>query len=438
MQNRRDHMTLVYVPGFAIKPSLGKVNGGAHNIIMKTIQSCVAIATVGLIHFQSMYAYAGAAKVPPSLKPGGLVKAAAKTADEAFDIKAVMYSFLGAMQGLKSYMVSYADFSNPENKEDVIQRLKDFSKLVETGKPLEVEASPGFSVTYDLMVKHLHEVEHLYSAGATESAWQRLNATGNFCLGCHSRLPREIQTRAFNWGRQGFGVEPLNGSYKDAEFLFLQHQYLPALEMMNRLVRTHEDKNNRKDLDAIFERKINYYARILRNPKLGIESLEQDLKNPHLPTLIQADIRTWIDGFKNLKVVLEKWPQKPSDMQLLTKAKEIVGAETSERRLALGDSQTIPTLWISGLLYERVFMGGNQPEMAEFLYLLAKAERHLQSLRIYSLADVYLKQCVELFPKQPIARKCYSDYSVSLKQKYRIVPEAIQNSIEALGKTLQQ
>lgn len=361
--------------------------------------------------------------------------ATAVSSAEQPDIKAVMHSFLGSMQALRPEMLSKDEFSAPANKEVVLEKLKEFSARVDEGKPFEVKKSVGFSVTYDLLGRHVREIDHLYRAGATDAAWQRLNATAQFCVGCHTRLPRPVRMEAYQWA--GRGEKPVEGTVKDAEFLFLAHQYPAALDLMNRLIRNHENPKEAGDLSALFERKIAFYARIQRDPAAAIKSLREDLKSKNLPERYRADLQTWIKGFESLQKATKSFPKSPKDPQLLAKAKAILGADTSERRLALGDSQTIPTLWISGLLYERVYAGKDSPDMAEFLYWLARAERNLESVRIYSLADVYLMKCVELYPKQPIARSCFRDYSVSLKQKYRVVPEAVQNSIDALGRQLE-
>lgn len=360
----------------------------------------------------------------------------AKTQEPKPEIKLTMQSFLISMKELKPFMLSYDHFAAPENKTDLVKKINTFAKLAATGEALDLQTKPGFNVTYNLLGKHLKEIEHLYSAGATESAWHRLNATGHFCIGCHSRFPGPISSLNYSWPDVDSAGRLEKPEFKEAEFLFFSHQYQKSLEILNRLISSHSDPKQIGELPQIFERKIFYFARIQRDPKAAIDSLNKDLKNPNLPTEIKDRIKTWIPAFTRLGQEVKKFPKQPSDQVLLSKAKTLILKQKSELKVDLGDPQTISILWISGLLYERVLKGDTSAEMPDFLYLLAKVERAFQSIRIYSLADIYLKQCVELFPKSPIARTCFNDYSVSMKQKYHLRPETIQNSIDSLGDLL--
>lgn len=360
----------------------------------------------------------------------------AKTKELKPEIKLTMQSFLISMKELKPFMLSYDHFAAPENKADLVKKLNTFARLAASGEGLDLQTKPGFNVTYNLLGKHLKEIEHLYSAGATESAWHRLNATGHFCIGCHSRFPGPISSLSYSWPDSDSAARLEKPEFKEAEFLFFSHQYQKSLEILNRLISSHSDPKVAGDLPQIFERKIFYFARIQREPKAAILSLKKDLKNPNLPNEVKERIKTWITAFGRLDQELKKFPQQPSDQVLLSKAKALILKQKSELKVDLGDPQTISILWISGLLYERVLKGDTSAEMPDFLYLLARVERAFQSIRIYSLADIYLKQCVELFPKSPIARTCFNDYSVSMKQKYHLRPETIQNSIDSLGDLL--
>ena len=70
----------------------------------------------------------------------------------------------------------------------------------------------------------------------------------------------------------------------------------------------------------------------------------------------------------------------------------------------------------------------------ELLYYLAMCERSLSPLNWYSLNEIYLKECVVKFPKQPFSKKCYESYRSGMEERFigRRVPEEIQNSIDAL------
>jgi hypothetical protein len=71
------------------------------------------------------------------------------------------------------------------------------------------------------------------------------------------------------------------------------------------------------------------------------------------------------------------------------------------------------------------------------LLLLAKIERDLATVQFYALGDVYLQECITRFPKNPVAKKCFQEYSVSIQQRFGpTVPEYLTNSLQSMRKEL--
>ncbi|PWU13003.1 MAG: hypothetical protein C5B49_15285 [Bdellovibrio sp.] len=369
-----------------------------------------------------------------------------------------MHYFYGTLIQLKPYLVSLDEFKDPKNKEYLTALLTDFEKKILEQEPPEIEKAEGFNVTYLLMARHLREVKHLYDAAVYEPAWQKLNATTNFCMACHTRLFKPslgsgatglIEARPFEGLKQeSSGISA--GSAKDlrdAEFYFISHNYLAALQIYDAVIRQFKPPAAGsstvgvavEDLQKIYERKLAYFARVKRDPEGAISSLKDDRKNQNLPPRIRENIQTWIDKFADWKKKAASDYARVSDEELLKLVKTTGYQELTGQPISGGDPYVIDLLWVSGVLYERVFRTPNSSAIPEMLYWLAKIERDLGSIHIYSLADVYLRECVINFPKSPIARQCLNEYELGMKQKMGpSSPEYINSSINLMRKTIEE
>jgi hypothetical protein len=356
---------------------------------------------------------------------------------EEVQLKALMHYFNGSLSELKPYMTSFEAFQDPKNKQIIAKELKDLEKKISQTQPQQISDSAGFNLSYNLMARHLRDTIKLFESKIYVQAWEKMNATTSFCISCHTRLPEKVDLQTSQLIKEKAEVFEKN-SIQDAEFYFLSHQYSRALDIYNEKIKNFDQsKSNSEDLKKIYERKITFYARVIRDPKAAIASLQQDGKNKNLPTEYFNHLKTWIKGFKAIEKEQKKNLTNLTDSLLVDYAKKILEKNTSASKINITDPQTLPLLHISGLLYERLFKNQNSEQVPEMLFLLAKTEKQLASIRVYSLSDIYLSECVNKYSKSPVAKKCFQDYEVSMRSKYgATVPDYINSSIEALRKKI--
>jgi len=342
------------------------------------------------------------------------------------ETRALMHYFFGTLLNMKPYMTSFEEFKRPKNSEKIVKELNGLKEKIITEPPSQLVNAAGFNYSYKLMAKHVGEIIHLYELKIYMQAWEKLNATPSFCIGCHTRLPEKANDEINQWSKLELTKGP-SKSIDDAEFLFLSHQYSSAIEVYDSKIRSFDPKSgDKQELLKIYERKLAFFARVIRDPKLAIESLNVDMKNVKLPPEVLAGIKTWIEGFKGLET---------KQMDSLQYAKEIIKQNSSDRKIDLFDPTLIKLLFASGIIYERIFKVSKSDESADLLYMLALVERQLAPIRYYSLSDIYLFECVSLYPKSTIAKSCFRDYELNMKIKYGgTVPEFINLSIESLRK----
>ncbi|MBK9322808.1 MAG: hypothetical protein IPM97_07670 [Bdellovibrionaceae bacterium] len=340
----------------------------------------------------------------------------------------LMHSFYTTLFELRPYMNSEEEFKDPKNRDKIKALLKILENRVDDNQVKKLSKAPGFATTYGLLGSHIRETSYLYEHEVYGVAHNNLKATTGLCIMCHERLPKPASPEAHKKGLVIKDVEDLT----DAEFYYIAHEFDRALSVYDTLVRKYDGSQADFDFDQVYRRKIAYFARILRDPNAAVANLKLDLANPKLPKSVRKNLNGWVKYFKSWSQEGSKDPSQLSDEKFLAFAKSEIEKNTEGRKISISDTSNIKLLRVSGQLYERVFKKPSSSYTPEMLYLLAKCERDLAPIQKYSLADIYLRECVIEYPKAPIAKTCFSDYEVSMKQKANFDSKFIKENIETL------
>jgi len=354
---------------------------------------------------------------------------------EKAQVKVVMHTFEAEMAKLRPYLVSDEAFQDPKALEKIDRALKSLEKQLNVKKPKGIEDNPGFRVTFDLMAHHIRQARRSFDRRQLSNARQRLAATGNFCMTCHTQTPESANAFIGPFGEDPKLKSP---TLVNAEFLFITRRFDQALDRMNELIRKYPKSSLRADqLMDVYRRKLAIFARVQRNPKAAIENFKTDLANKEIPMDVRRNVEGWIK-------YLEAWQIEKEDPAQLNTAKlmEFVKRRIPEeqlRKIAPADPDIVANLRLSGLLYERLLNEPESPFAQEILYYLAGIERQLSPLYWYSLSDSYLRECVRRFPKRPLTKTCYDTLESHLRARYLgdgKTDEDVQNQLSELKQYL--
>lgn len=348
-------------------------------------------------------------------------------------LPSLMHSFYSTIFELRPYISSPEKFADKKNKPKIGKLLKELSEKVSNSSSPEISESIGFNYTYSLLAQHIRDTRYLYDREFYSSAQNQLKATMGFCISCHDRLPKLTQYKSGNAGT----VPGKDETFEDAEFYYIAHQFDSALAIFDKKISDFKKDDDLELLNRALVRKVTFYTRIAREPQVAVKSFTEDLKNKNLPGETQAIIKSWIKEFVAWQDELLAKPEAKSESKFLKEADTFINANVSGLQVNLAYPSLIKLLRVSGQLYEMAYNKKASEEKAEILYLLAKCERDLVSIRGYSLSDVYLKDCVTAFPKSKVARKCFIDYELSMKQKFNSMDsEYLNRSIEVLRRMI--
>ncbi len=271
----------------------------------------------------------------------------------------------------------------------------------------------NFKFSRQVLEDHIIETERVFRLGNKSYARWMMNSTMNICMGCHLQTPRESSHFS-----EFTNTKIFSSDFERAEFLFTTRDFIGANRIYGNLLDTYPHSGvNREQLESAVRRQVGYFARIERNPKAGKEALQKILANKKLPQPLQESIAAWQAQFAKWEKIKIPTPDFENKEQLLSFAEKylnddaLISDEINHPRL-------VTDLIISGVLYEYLEKHPYSNKTPEILYWLSVCDRELNNNFFYSLADLYLRECITEFPENPIAKKCFKEYEANVIMGY--------------------
>ncbi len=328
-------------------------------------------------------------------------------------VKTKMHEILVHVEALRPYMSDEVEFKDKKNESVIKAHLEDLAKLIKSAKHEQVLKTPTLSISRQVLEDHFGELERVYRVGNKSYARWMLNSTLPICISCHTQVPSASRS----W-------DPISSrAYKDdfehGEFLFTARNFDKAIEAYDKVVDGYPANGIKtQNLDTALERKMAIYSRVKRDFAAGIASIEKSQKNKNLPEHLNRNLDAWKALFRMQKGRKIPDPKVASDKEI----KEYVETEFKrglwDKMVSASDPRLITNLTVSGVLYEYLTLHPKTEIKPDILLWLAQCDRDLQNNFFFSLADLYLRNCMDEFPKHPTAKKCYKEYADNIYFSY--------------------
>lgn len=324
-------------------------------------------------------------------------------------VRPIMHEILANMHALRPYMVSKEKFEDPKNDKVIRDHLKNLSKLIKKAKHKEIIKSPMLSLSQKALEDHFSEVLSVFKVGSKPYARWALNSTFPICMSCHTQTalgPKDP------WKLDG--LKDYGSVFEQAEFLFAGRDYENALKLYDQLIDGFPGNGATvSQVDTSAERKMAYYARIKRDWKEGITSLEKSLKNKELLEGTRRNLEAWAALFRMQQKVTLPDPKTATDAQIEAYVEKELKNGLWDKMQEASNPRLVTNLTVSGILYEYLSLHPTTPYKPNILYWLGRLDREINDNFFYSLADLYLKECVYHYFKNPIAKECFKEYKTN-------------------------
>jgi len=338
----------------------------------------------------------------------------ASVTDNKENIHAVMSEFSVHLLDLETFTLSRDKFNDPKNSPLITEHLK---KMIELSKKVshtdKVQNNMGLKFSRDLLEQHLTETERVFRLGNREYAHWMINTTVNICLSCHTQMPG-IERHFDTLGAKEKKISP----FEQAELFFTFRSFDKAIEIYDDLIKGYPKNGIKIDkLETAIRRKLSYYVRVKQSPEDAINSLKKNILNKNLPLVVRKTLNNWSVDLKSWNKIPTPNIKSATEDEIRIFVKKLIGNEM-DSKLTFNNEKMTGFLRVSGFLYQYLSENTKNNFTGEILYWLALSDRRLSNDLFYSLADIYLKECIRDYSKLPIAKKCFDEYKDGILFSY--------------------
>ncbi|MCC6277555.1 MAG: hypothetical protein IT289_06550 [Oligoflexia bacterium] len=347
--------------------------------------------------------------------------------------KPIMNDIGETVYRLLPYVVNEGRFVDPKNDPELRVLLKKLSENVEKAKhAVQVGVEP-FVYSRDVLRGHVREVNRVFTHGNKSYARWMLQSMFNICSSCHTQLGTES-----SWAR---ALEPNTkwaSDFDQAEFFFATRDYSKAFELYDKMIRGYPgNKLTTLQLETAFERQAAYFVKVKRTPQNGVDYMAKLQTASQVPEFLQNNAKAWAGLFRD-------WSkEKPVDLRAMNEAQfrkyveEQLAPGLWDKLIDASEPRVITYLKVSTVLGDYLQTHPNTKLKAQIFLWLARCDRALNNNFFYSLADIYLRECIMRFSDSPVAVKCYEEYETSTMAAYSgsagsFVPDEVNRELKRL------
>jgi hypothetical protein len=355
------------------------------------------------------------------------------------EVKPFMDQMLNEIFNLKPYIGSADAFKDPKNAKKIDASLKKMVLLSEQINHEDKIKKTGFQISARVLSQQLKESEQVFNTGSKDYSLWMLKSTLGVCMSCHTQLPA-VSTKFMTINQARVLMNP----FEEAEFLFVIRNFKEAMKLYASALSGYP-KNvvSVDDLPKIIYRQLYYSVRVERDFAGLAKILDEDLKNKKLPShliLKIKDVRAAV-----LKMKDEKYPHFTAQQadELRKYSESSLKEELSGNFSFDIPKRELQYLKVSSVLYEYLNENPDTPLKPDILYWLSFCESKFSQQAFYSLPELYLKQCVLEFPKNPVAKKCLKEYQDLVTMAYSgssgtHIPEDVSKEIKTMQELVEK
>jgi len=292
----------------------------------------------------------------------------------------------------------------------IINNVNSLKNHVGHLKSISSNKSDSFKISNELLISQLDHIQAALKNKEDQYALSMIREIPQMCNACHTQ---DEQTMHFD---SSSIKEKLKSDFLRGEYHFMTRDYQEALldynDHLAKQKKIQHENNNAEALEKI----LLIYIQVLRDTDSARIYFKRLLDSEKLNVGLAIDVNYWVES-------LEKIKYGPSDIknieELETKVHSVLKfKDNSDLPIFIDSENKADALWVRALVYDFMNREPKQDDSAKLLYWLASLESALDFGLSYQLPEVYLKHCIVTYPKDPYAKKCYSQYRLQMEFNY--------------------
>ena len=322
---------------------------------------------------------------------------------------------------------------NPGDREMIASTLGDMQTHVDRIGAMAA-ATATYQISYEILASQLRQAQEELREGREPYAINLLRSAVSVCATCHTQ-----DDKTARWLAPTTSGRALD-SFVDGEFLFMTRQYDRAFSAYETWLRQQETLPDDNRIRSAFERLLLTALQIQKSPSAIRTVIEELSQRDDIGATLKKDLLAWLDGLDELQNLTDL-RQQASRESLKTMAETWLGATGDDTfgHVYLPETERPRIVWLRGQLYRALNRESDASMAPQWLYWLAVSDRLLEYRFYYSLADMYLKQCMLDYSdnSSALAKRCYGEYENYLLFFYSgssgtHLPDDIKSELEML------
>lgn len=328
-----------------------------------------------------------------------------------------------AISNLFPLAIDDGRFDAPQQHKILDQNINELVTTIPLVKSHFAQKSLTYQLSFDIIARHVQDMKSAYDNARYQHVRSMIRATASICVSCHS----QDQSRRSIF--VGFPRKKFKSDYAYAEYNYITRNYSEAEDYYLRYLNKPGQHAKESDQLIALKHLLSIYAQILNDANKGLVVFEKIKGNKHLSVYAKKQIANWMRGLKEIAGTAGQ--NKDSNFERIkTLVNQHIVATNQPTRLEY-------LYWIRGLSYRYLNAKPKPDEVPVLLYWLALTERGSSESVYFSLGDLYLKQCMLIYPTQAIAKQCYREYEDAIIFSYSgsrgtDIPDDIQETMKAL------
>lgn len=317
------------------------------------------------------------------------------------EVKPVMQNFYNLTEKLQPYLIDKKAFLKNENAKDISSVLAEFSENTKKLKNEKMSLNDDMKFRVKLLNEDIEEAQSSFNNGFKDYSYWALKSTLNNCLNCHTQKGLPLT---------GYNLKKDNGgdAFDRAEFLFIVRNYPEALALYEDILTYYpKNKYSVESIESSAQKILFYSIRVSRNDNANVQIFDRILKNTELPQDLRNEIIAWRKYINLRKYRISEDESVNTEKQLeayMQKRDGIADEYSGQRQRAAADLDT------AHFLFKLLEKNNNPSLKPSILYYLARIESDYRISFFDMTSDNYLKECIEKYSSQKVAKKCFSLY----------------------------
>ncbi len=284
---------------------------------------------------------------------------------------------------------------------DKIDTMLAHAEEIATSTP---DRGDTWQISSDLLVNQLQQARDEFSQGREAHGMSLLRSATSVCVTCHTQ-----DDRTAGWLMPA--GESLGDGFVAGEFLFMTRQYERAFEVYRHWLRSQETLPYENRTLTAFGRLLLTALQMRKSADDIGELLAEFAERESVNLALRKDLNDWIAGIRELQTHtdISSHPD-PETLRSLALQWLSDGDREAGGPIFITERQRPAIIWLRGELYRALTQEADRDRVADWLYWLALGDRVLEYRFYYSLADMYLKQCMLEYTDNPVAPLCYREY----------------------------